>query len=438
MTEYSDNPLMIRIRKSKIPGRLNDLLLVLFLFSFVFSIRFFVGLFTILLAANALLAYRLESGKWWNPAFFNLFTVGIYLFFAMQAIALLYTGNRREGVSIFQTNLGMIVLPVGVLYGNLVNRQSYGRVMKAGVHILFAATVLSLAWATVSFFQYRDPGVFFYHPLVRLYSDHASEFSVIVFFGILFLVDEYSSLLFLQNRSWIAFLLIYFSGFLFLLSSKLVIIIYFLYILYVFAFTDALVKRRTYRFTGLFLITALMASLLLAHTPFSRRLKDETDASLSLIRQQKFTPGDYFTGVQFRLLSWRFVYEVLNEKHAWILGLSPGDSQDALVEKYKRENLFTGGTPGNKTGYLGYHSHNQFLQAVLETGIFGLAFFILACAGLIRMAGKSGSRSLRVFVLLLLCFCFTDAPLKTQYGIVLFVFFPLFMYRGSQSAIPAG
>jgi len=261
---------------------------------------------------------------------------------------------------------------------------------------------------------------------------------VIVFFGILFLVDEYSSLLFLKNKTWIVFLIIYFSVFLFLLSSKLVIIIYFLYILYLVAFTDALVKHRAYRFTGLFLIAGLMAGLLLAHTPISKRLQDEADAGISLIRQQKFNPGDYFTGVQFRLLSWRFVYEILNEKHAWILGVSPGDSQDVLAEKYRHENMFTGGTPGNKTGYLGYHSHNQFLQAVLETGLFGLTFFILVCGGLISIAGKFSHRSFWVLTILLLCFCFTDAPLKTQYGIVLFVFFPLFMYKGNQSAIPEG
>ena len=48
--------------------------------------------------------------------------------------------------------------------------------------------------------------------------------------------------------------------------------------------------------------------------------------------------------------------------------------------------MFIGGAPENKTGFLGYHTHNQFLQAVLETGVFGLAFFIIACAGLISLA----------------------------------------------------
>ena len=429
---YLRHPCMKRIQDSKIQHRLNDLLVILFFVSFIFSIRYLVGLITVLMTANALLAYKLESGKWWNPGFFSLFTIGLFLYFAMQAIALLYTVNLREGFAIFKANLGMIALPVGVLYSGLLNRQSFGRCMKGYIYILFAATVLALVSASVSFFQHRDPTVFFYHPLVRLYSDHAIQFSVIVFIGLLFLMEEYSGRFFMKSRTRIIALIIYFSFFLFLLSSKLVIIIYFLYVLYKIVFTKTVIRRKVYRFAGLFILVALMAVAFIMNTPFSKRIENEADAPISMIRKQQFNPGDYFTGVQFRILSWRFVYEILKEKHAWILGVSPGDSQDVLAEKYTRENMFTGGTPGNKTGYLGYHSHNQFLQAILETGIFGLAFFAMACLGLIRMAGKSAYGPLSVLVFLLLCNCFTDAPLKTQYGIVLFVFFPLFLYKGNE------
>src|SRR5665213_224001 len=92
---YLRHPCMKRIQEIKILHRLNDLLVILFFFSFIFSIRYVVGLTTVLMAANALLAYKLESGKWWNPGFFNLFTIGLFLYFAIQAIALLYTVNLR-------------------------------------------------------------------------------------------------------------------------------------------------------------------------------------------------------------------------------------------------------------------------------------------------------------------------------------------------------
>jgi O-antigen ligase len=389
-----------------------------------------------MMAVNALLAYRLDSGKWWNPDFFNLFILGLFLYFTMQAVALLYTWNLSEGIAIFKTNLGMIVLPVGIQYSNLVNRQSFRRWMRGYLYILISATVLALVYASIVFYQDHNAKVFFYHPLVSLYSNHAVQFSVIVFIGLLFLIEEYGRKRYLKSRILILMLIIYFSVFLFLLSSKLVITIYFLYILYLIGFTKIFIAGRVHRIVGLFILLAMMIAAFIFNTPFSERIRKEANARLSVVRQEQFNPGDYFTGVQFRILSWRFVYEILNEKHAWIWGVSPGDSQDALAEKYTRENMFTGGTPENKMGYLGYHSHNQFLQAILETGLFGLAFFIIACGGLIRMAGKSAGGFLWVLVFLLLCNCFTDAPLKTQYGIILFVFFPLFMYKGTQKGAP--
>ena len=49
----------------------------------------------------------------------------VWFIFCHGAIALLYTKNLPR-VCNFQTNLGMIVLPIGVMYSSLVNRQSYG------------------------------------------------------------------------------------------------------------------------------------------------------------------------------------------------------------------------------------------------------------------------------------------------------------------------
>jgi O-antigen ligase len=424
-------------RELKILVRVQDLLIFIFFISFIFNIRWFVGLATILMAVNAFLFHRLESGKWWNPRFFNLFIIGLYLYFALQALALLYTRNFPYGFEIFQTNLGMIVLPVGVFYSNLMNRESFGRWMKGYIYILLAATLIAIGHALILFLKNHNESVFFYHALVALYSNHAIQFSVIVFIGILFLIDEYSKLQFFTNRTWIIWGIIYFSAFLFLLSSKLVFIIYFLYIFYLIVLTSEIVRKRSYRITGLLIMIVLITAISVSNTPFKKRMKEEWDARISMIQQQKFSPADYFTGIQFRMVSWRFVYEILNEKHAWILGISPGDAQNALNEKYTRENMYIGGDRENKNGYLGYHSHNQFLQAVLETGIFGLVFFLTAFVGLIILAVKSGEKSLCVFSLLLLCNCFTDAPLKTQYGIILLVFFPLLLFGRTKNRIPA-
>ncbi|HVY75135.1 MAG TPA: O-antigen ligase family protein [Puia sp.] len=423
---------MEKLRANHIMKMIYISLVMFFLFAFILAIRPLVGLATILLTATAIFYYRWESGNWWNPVFFNPFILGLYCYFALQAFSLFYTHNLPQGWSMFQTDLGIIVLPIAVRYGNLVNQQVFGKCMRAFVYMLIMATATALIYGLVEFARTGDPGSFFYHRLVGIYSGHAIQFSVMVFAALLFLIDELKNRQTLHKKGWIVFMILYLSLFLFLLSSKLVIIIYFLYLVYLFTLTKSFIRKKGLRFSGLIALSLLVTVVYLTNTPFRQRVKEAMSGSEFLFRQQKFSPEDYFNGVQFRLVNWRFVYEILNERQAWITGVTPGDSQEVLAEKYKSENLFAGGVGENKTGYLEYHSHNQFLQAVLESGLPGLLFFMIACVGLIILAIKSQDRSFIAYTVLLLCNCFTDAPLRTQYGIILFVFFPLFMEAGRQ------
>ena len=229
-----------------------------------------------------------------------------------------------------------------------------------------------------------------------------------------------------------------FLVFLFLLTSKMVIAIFLLYIVYLIIYTNEFLRKRSHRIGAIIAILAALVIIFTTNSPLRKRVAEEMQSNMSFIEKNEFSPADYFNGIEFRLISWRFAYEILNENHAWLLGVSPGDAQDMLNTKYRKLNMFTGGLPDNRKGYLDYHTHNQFLQALLETGIPGLAAFILICAGMIQLAKKSGSRSMIVLTILLLCYCFADAVIKTQYGIILFVFFPLFTFKGKEDGKTAG
>ncbi len=425
--------------KSRTDGIFHQLFAGLIFFFFVglqIAFRSLVSISTIGMFVLALSYFRMKTGRWWNISFFNFFTLGCFLYFTVQTIALLYTRNIESGRFIFQTNLGLIALPVAVFYSDLVDTESWGRMMKWYTLILLLTTTIAISHAFYLFFQTGSTNFFFYHPLVLIYSDHAIQFSILVFIGILFLVEEFDRLMYLKNRKWIVFLLIYFSVFLFLLTSKLIITIYFLYIIYLVVFTRKLLANRSHRIIAMAAIVTILVLFMFTNSPLRRRMMDDVTGNFSLIKQDKFKPGDYFNGVQFRLISWRFVYEILNENHRWLLGVSPGDAQDILDKKYKELNMYTGDSTGIGKGYLIYHTHNQFLQALLETGIPGLASFMLICAGMIKLAASSADRSMIVLTILLLCYCFSDAVLKTQYGMILFIFFPLFLFKGRQNPEP--
>ena len=89
--------------------------------------------------------------------------------------------------------------------------------------------------------------------------------------------------------------------------------------------------------------------------------------------------------------------------------------------------MYTGEAGRNDHGFIGYHTHNQFLQVLLEIGIVGLLIFLFIAWSLIQIARKDKNENVRLFVLLILLYCFTDAPFETQYCLVLFTFFPLFL-----------
>jgi O-antigen ligase len=435
---YLTHPYMKRIQAIYLLSRLYEWVTIVFFISIVFSFRVIASISLIVMLVFALLHYRINEGRWWNGKFVNLFNVGCFLYFIVQGLALLYTHNIKDGFFIQQINLGLIAIPIAVFYSRLVRRENYGMLMKWYTLILLIASVIALVHAMQLYVHTGNTNYFFYHPLVYIYSGHAIQYSVLVFIGILFLIEENSRLENTRNRKWVLFLLIYFSVFLFLLTSKMVIAVFLLYIIYLIICTNEFFRKWSYRMVALAAIITTLIIIFTTNSPLRKRVSDEMDSHISFIEKNEFSPGDYFNGIEFRLISWRFAYEILNENHAWLLGVSPGDSQDMLNAKYKKLNMFTGGLPDNRKGYLNYHTHNQFLQALLETGIPGLAAFILICVGMIQLTKKSGSRSMIVLTILLLSYCFADAVLKTQYGIILFIFFPLFIFKGREGGNTTG
>jgi O-antigen ligase len=133
------------------------------------------------------------------------------------------------------------------------------------------------------------------------------------------------------------------------------------------------------------------------------------------------------------VIQWRLVPEILQEKKRWLVGVSPGDAQNELDNKYKQYNFYQGNSQTGDTGFLGYNTHNQFLQCLLQSGIIGLLTLLYLCYALIRVATKAHLPELWLVTILLLAFFFTEAVLQNQKGIVSFTFFPLFMYYSKWS-----
>jgi O-antigen ligase len=146
----------------------------------------------------------------------------------------------------------------------------------------------------------------------------------------------------------------------------------------------------------------------------------------------------YFNALQLRLLEFRFAYEILEERKAWVFGVSPGDSQALLDEKYVATNMYIGdpaeGPHRKIRGFIGYNFHNQYLETLVRGGLIGLVSLMAIFVSLFAGARRLNTREGWFVVLTLAVFFIPEAPLTMQHGVFLFCFFPLLLFYGPKNA----
>ncbi|MEP7163277.1 MAG: hypothetical protein ABI741_01215 [Ferruginibacter sp.] len=385
-----------------------------------------------LILATGLLKNKIETGSWLNMNLKNSFFLASCLFYLLQATGLLFTSSLTEASRHLQLKSAMVLVPLTLCCGNYLDVHVRQKLMRWYIYILAAVMLFCLLVALHKyFFLHAQNDVFFYHELVRPFNQHAVQLSIFLFAGLVYLLERARKAIYLHNRTIHFLLVVYFTCCILLLSSKLVIAfsgICFAY--YIMLALRTKLDKRFIIFTSLFAGLALILLVLLTQNKISTRFKEIYSGDMSLASRQRFDPAIYFNGLQFRLLEGRFVKEILTERHAWLTGVSD-EAQPLLDKKYVDAHMYIGDGLTPDRGYLGYNTHNQFLESVLRSGIPGLLVFILICCTLVSLAARKKNRELTIITILLIAYCFNESVFETQYGITLFTFFPLFLYYGT-------
>lgn len=366
----------------------------------------------------------------------NYFVYGCIIYYLLQFTSLLYTDDWSAGMQQIQVKLSLLFIPVILYYNNYLNKSFGDKIMPYYVLLLALTMMYGFGIALRKYSSSHDGSVFFYHSLVEPFGHHAIQFSIYAFIGLIYLLERSRNRSFIINRSFHIFAIFFYIFFIILLASKMVIIFSLVSIVFYIniSIKDSKYLKKRLMFsviTGSCVVFAIM----MTHNPISDRFKDIFKGDINVVRKNQFNPGDYFNGLQFRLLEWKLVAEILNEHNAWVLGIGPGDAQDLLNKKYLSLNMFVGNDKSNSRGFLGYNTHNEFLESILQTGIIGLFAFLFIYAGCVQMMVSSRSIEMWFIGSLLLSYCFLESVLQTQYGVLLFTFFPLFFYytTGKQS-----
>ena len=126
---------------------------------------------------------------------------------------------------------------------------------------------------------------------------------------------------------------------------------------------------------------------------------------------------------------WKFGCRILNEKHAWLWGVSSGDTQRLLDDKMTAAHLYTGDKQKGTHGYIGYNFHNQFVENAVQSGCISVIILLFLFGVLFCAAFRDGNLFFVLFLLVFFAFFLTESALERQMGIVPFALFSLALYN---------
>jgi O-antigen ligase len=350
----------------------------------------------------------------------KLFLLGAITYILI--IAFWVVKNKMPFFSLdIQLKSGILILPIAIILNvQLLQRKRSLLAIYCGLLCLAALYCLLIAsWNSL---DQHDPSFLFYHKLVSPFRQHAVYFSIYCLLGVFFLQQHWAGAPFNREKiSSIALVLL--SVFILLLSSKLVIIFLgFLWLQFIFSRLITPIRK----WAALLSLVAFCAAILITNNPIGARFRDSISGDPFLAEKEKFDPGIYFNGAQFRILQWKLVPDILNKKDAWVWGVGPVNAQPFLNEEYLSRNMYAGNSNGDP-GYMAYNCHDQLLESLLRYGIPGmlcyLFMFIILLIIAIRLRHFAGSLVIGLFLI----YSLLESMWETQYGIMLFFGLPFFI-----------
>ena len=355
----------------------------------------------------------------------NLF-VAYSLYFLTQLAGIFYANDIVTGWKNVETKLGFLVLPLIFCSSDFVNSRIRRWILTTTCITLTIASLYCFLNAILQYSHDHDGSDFFYHKLLHPIDQHAVYFSVYVFIGIIFLWWDGQQLGWIKKFPWVRIAWIaYFVILIYFLASKLVIT--FLVIYFAVTLAGSLLKRpaKWQVLTLLFIGLIGIVSLFTFNTPVRQRFSDLLNFNRASLYKEKFNAGDYFNGVEFRLLLWPVSIELLRDNHAFVFGVGSSNTQSLLAKKFLDMSMYSGNKSGNDHGYLDYNCHNQFLQISLQSGVIGLLVFLFWCLTIIRMTWQRNDNILSGMVMMIFIFFLTESVFEREFGMILCTIMPL-------------
>ncbi len=348
-----------------------------------------------------------------------LFLPGLFI---ILVIGQAYTTDLKEGWTLIERNLSLLLLPYSIASIIHFNSNRLYQITYTIVASAVGFSLLCLLYAGIESYQvgsiYTIPNNthflynrFMHHQLSDQIDMHAVYFALIVALAnsIVFqnILSPKTSK---KNRILLIVLFLYFCGLLYLLKSANITFGFFICILIILGYHYGKSLFNSTKKT-----VAVIAGILLLGLFTYKGIASKLDNF-----QLEYTMSDEaMRPLGIRLSIWDCTWQVIQEN--WLLGTGTGDSHHELMKKYHENNFIIGYEND-------FNSHNMYLQYWMSNGLLAMGLFIFGFIVLLKKAVQNKNALFLCFIVLFALFSLTESTMRTQKGMLFFVFFAALFY----------
>ncbi len=348
------------------------------------------------------------------------------LLYVLMVLSLLWTIDSHATKAGLQKEILVLLIPIAFCFLPHLNQEVKHRVFKIYSFSMVFFAIFCLAKAVLKFSSSGDFSVFFYHELVTV-SLNAIYVSGFASFGMFYFLVQKNK----TNFDQLA--LVTLVVFVFLLSSKNIIICDFILVMvYLLFFSGFSRKIKTAILVAIVLITTTcIASIKPIRDRFMIELQtilvdsslkegsEENQNSIYSISlkqawsQDTFQENNFFPGAAFRVYQTRIFLEMLQDESIFFTGFGLDAAQTKIQNKVKEHHLHH--------SYGVYNFHNEYVQIFSELGFFG--FLILVCMLFISITNGIRNKDFVhiAFSVTMIVLFLTESFLSRQRGIIFFI-----------------
>lgn len=362
------------------------------------------------------------------------------ILYVLMLFSYFWSIDKVLTINALPKEIALLLIPLAFMVLQPISEKFKTKILKYYSFSIVLIVVYFLIRAVIRFFILKDTSVFFYHGeydndigLVskELNAIHVSVFVAIAFF---YFYTSTKNLIFNTIISSVLF------GFIVLLSSKNIILVFIILILIHFFFFSKSANKMRLRNIFLFLIIiGFVFSFGKIKERFQLEFQTNSDKSLSsnVIKglpegvhnlsikeawsNERFTPNDFFPGTAFRVYQARLFFEFLKEENIFWIGFGLNASYKKLEEKAIYYNVFQGNN--EIEGYQKKNFHNQYIQIFAEVGFLGFLLLIIILIFNLKNALKSKDFIHIAFAVLMISLFLTESFLWRQRGVMFFTMF---------------